>query len=276
MDRRLRSELLAELVGMYILCFFGPGSVAVAVLKGGLSGGWQVASVWGFAIALAIYATGSISGCHINPAVTIAMAVYRKETFPARKVLPYIGAQMVGGALAAMTLLSLFGPTCAAFEQAHHLVRGLPGSQLSAMWFGEYFPNPGAYGTDAASLAQVPPATAFVGEMVGTAFLLFFIFALTDRRNPLAPTPVRMEPVFIGFSVAIIIAVLGPVTQAGLNPARDLAPRLVSYFAGWGAIALPGPRGCEWWLYVVAPIVGALVGGGCYHGLRSVASEGGT
>jgi len=274
MDRRLRAELLAELVGMYILCFFGPGSVAVAVLKGGLNGGWQVASVWGFAIALAIYATGSISGCHINPAVTIAMAVFRKETFPSRKVLPYIGAQMVGGLLAALTLLGIFAPTCAAFEQAHHLVRGLPGSQLSAMWFGEYFPNPGAYGTDAAAWAQVPVATAFIGEMIGTAFLLFFIFALTDSRNPLAPTTARLEPLFIGFTVAIIIAVIGPVTQAGLNPARDLAPRIVSYFAGWGAMALPGPRGCEWWLYVVAPIVGGLLGGSVYHGLRGAADDG--
>lgn len=268
MSPSLRREMVAEAVGMYILCFFGPGSVAAAVLVGGLAGGWQVASVWGFAIALAIYAVGGISGCHINPAVSVAMAVYRPESFPARKIGPYVAAQLLGGVLAALTLLVLFGPTCAAFEARHGIVRGEPGSQLSAMWFGEYFPNPAAYGTAAEDLAKVPLAVGFLGEFVGTAFLLFFIFALTDPKNPLAPAPVRLEPLFIGFTVAIVIAVLGPVTQAALNPARDFAPRLVAYFAGWGPIAIPGPRGCEWWLYIVAPLLGGLAGGGVYRALR--------
>jgi glycerol uptake facilitator protein len=272
MSRRLRAELLAELAGMYVLCFFGPGAVAAAVLTGSLSGGWQVASIWGFAIALAIYATGGISGCHINPAVTIALAVYRG--FPKANILPYIAAQMLGGMLAALTLAALFLPTCGVFEAAHHLVRGTDGSQLSAMWFGEYFPNPAAYGTGAAAFAQVSVAAAFTGELIGTAFLLFFIFALTDADNPLAPK--GLEPLFIGFTVAIVIGVLGPLTQAALNPARDFAPRLVCYFLGWGRVAIPGPRGCEWWLYIVAPILGGLAGGGVYQALRraNVAAEG--
>ncbi|MBI2301593.1 MAG: aquaporin family protein [Armatimonadetes bacterium] len=273
MTRRLRAELLAEVIGTYILCFFGPGAVAVAVLKGGLEGGWQVASVWGFAIALAIYAVGGVSGCHINPAVSIAMAVYRPAQFPRRKILPYIGAQMVGGMLAALTLAALFLPTCAAFEAAHSLTRGQAGSQLSGMWFASYFPNAELYGTGADAFRQVPVATAFAGELIGTAFLLFFVFALTDSTNPLSPAVSRLEPLFIGFTVAIVIAVLGPLTQAALNPARDLAPRIVEYFLGWGRIAIPGPRGCEWWLYLVAPICGGLVGAGIYETLRRAARE---
>ena len=263
MDRKLRAELLAEALGMYILCFFGPGSVAVAVLQGGLSGGWQVASVWGFTIALAIYATGGISGCHINPAVTISMAVYRG--FPKQKILPYIGAQMVGGVLAALTVAAIFLPSCAAFEAAHHLTRGLPGSQLSAMWLGEYFPNPGAYGTDAAALAQVPILTGFVGELIGTAFLLFFICALTDESNPLAPTTARLQPFFIGFTVAIIISVLGPLTQAGLNPARDFAPRLASWITGYqdAWFSANGPQ-LYFWVPIVAPLIGGLIGGALF------------
>jgi glycerol uptake facilitator protein len=261
----LWSEMLAEVVGTYLLCFFGPGSVAVAVLIGGLQGGYQVASVWGFAIALAIYATGAISGCHINPAVTIAMAIWRPRDFAARKILPYITAQFVGGILAALTLLLLFGPTCVHFEAVHHIVRGQPGSQLSAMWFGEYFPNPAAYGTDAAAWAQVPVALGFFAEALGTALLLFFIFALTDKDNDLSPAPANLHPWFIGFTVAIIICILGPISQAALNPARDFAPRVVSYFAGWGSIAIPGPRGCEWWVYILAPLLGGIVGAGIYQ-----------
>lgn len=262
----LGREMAAEAVGSFILCFFGPGAVAVAVLTGAHVGLWQVATVWGFAIALAIYAVGAISGCHINPAVTVAMAVFRSHCFPARKVLPFIGAQMVGGIGAALVLLVLFAPTCARFEAEHSLVRGEPGSQLSAMWFGEYFPNPCVYGTDVEALAQVTPAMAFAGEAVGTAFLLFFIMALTDQRNSQASR--LMAPFMIGFAVAAIISIIAPLTQAGLNPMRDFAPRIVAYFAGWGSIAIPGPRGCEWWIYILAPIVGGLIGAGCHQLLR--------
>jgi glycerol uptake facilitator protein len=262
--------MFAEAVGSYILCFFGPGSIAVAVLVAGYSGLWQVASVWGFGIALAIYAVGAISGAHLNPAVTVAMAIFRKGAFPASRIVPYVAAQMVGGLLAACTLLMLFNPTCRAFEAKHDppIVRGEMGSQLSAMWFGEYFPNPALYGTDQAACAQVTPPRAFFAEALGTAFLVFFIFALTDQRNRAAPDTSRMTPFFVGFAVAIIIAIIAPLTQAGLNPMRDLAPRLVAYLAGWGRIAIPGPRGCEWWLYIVAPLVGGPVGAAVHQALR--------
>jgi hypothetical protein len=151
------------------------------------------------------------------------------------------------------------------FEAVKGIVRGAPGSQLSAMWFGEYFPNPSIYGTDATAFAQVPATIAFAGEMVGTALLVFFIMALTDKCNKLAPIAGNLHPFLIGFVVAVIISIEAPLTQAGLNPMRDFAPRLVSYFAGWGPIAIPGPRGCEWWLYIVAPLVGGVIGGGVYR-----------
>lgn len=264
---RLWHEMMGETVGSFILCFFGPGAVAVAVLTGSNPGLWQVASVWGFAIALAIYAVGSISGAHLNPAVTLAMAIFRRPCFPPGKIAPYILAQMVGGILAALVLYGLFSGTCAHFEAANGLVRGAPGSQLSAMWFGEYFPNPAIYGTTPAAFAQVTVFAAFIAEALGTAFLLFFIMALTDDRNNLAPQGSRMHPLFIGFAVAIIISILGPLTQAGLNPMRDFAPRLVAYFAGWGSIAIPGPRGVEVWVYILAPLVGGVAGAGVYQAL---------
>jgi len=260
--------MFAELVGSYILCFFGPGSVAVAVLTESHQGLWQVASVWGFGIAMAIYATGAISGAHLNPAVTVSMALFRAKDFPAKRIAPYIAAQMVGGVLAALTLWMLFNPTCREFERKNAITRGAPGSQRSAMWFGEYFPNPAAYGTDRKAFEQVTPGLAFVAEGIGTALLVFFIFALTDPRNGLSPGKVRLEPFFIGFAVAIIIAIIAPLTQAGLNPMRDFAPRIVAYFAGWGSIAIPGPRGIDIWVYILAPLVGGPIGAAIHQALR--------
>jgi glycerol uptake facilitator protein len=261
----LMGEMLGEVVGSFLLVLFGTGSVAVAVLTGAHQGLWQVATVWGFAIGLTIYSVGAVSGAHLNPAVTLPMAIFRPALFSWRKVVPYISAQMVGGVLASLLLLGLYGATCAHFEATKGIVRGAPGSQLSAMWFGEYFPNPGVYGTDAAAFAQVPALTGFLGEMVGTALLVFFIMALTDKCNKLAPIAGNLHPFLIGFVVAVIISIEAPLTQAGLNPMRDFAPRLVSYFAGWGKIAIPGPRGCEWWLYILAPLVGGVLGGGVYR-----------
>ena len=99
-------------------------------------------------------------------------------------------------------------------------------------------------------------------EALGTAILLFFIFALVDRRNRDAPGG-NLTPFFIGFSVAIIISVLAPLTQAGLNPARDLGPRLFALLAGWGPIALPGPNGI-WSAYIVGPMLGGPLGATLY------------
>ena len=265
---KLLGECVAEVCGTFILCFFGPGSVAAAVLCGAQQGLWQVAVVWGFAITLAIYATSAISGAHLNPAVTIAVSIFRHVNFPARKIVPYVASQMVGAILAATVLLGLFSGVCDRFEAKNNIVRGQPGSQLSGMWFGEYFPNPAIFGTDEEAFQAVTPANAFFGELVGTSFLLFFILALTDKRNPNAPSGnSNLYAYFIGFSVAIIISIVAPLTQAGLNPARDLGPRIVAYFAGWGKIAIPGPRGVEWWLYIVAPVIGGVIGAALYYGL---------
>lgn len=261
-QRRLRHECLAELVGTYILVFFGVGAVHAAVLSGAQSGLWQVAVVWGVAIALAIYATSAISGTHINPSITVAMTVFRD--FPRRKVPWYVASQLLGALLAAATLYGLYGGVLASYEAAHGIVRGQPGSELSAMVYANYFPHPGL----AAALHWAPEVVnwpaALVAEGLGTALLALFVFALTDARNAAAPGG-RVAPAFIGLTVSALISVLAPLSQASFNPARDLGPRLVAYFAGWGAVAIPGPRGWFLTVYTLAPLVGALGGAAVYH-----------
>lgn len=257
----LPGECLSEWLGTLILVFFGVGAVNTAVLTGAQLGVWQVAVVWGVAIALAIYATGSVSGTHINPAITVAMAVWRG--FPKRKVLPYIAAQVAGAFCGSLLLYALFRGIIPSFEAAHQLVRGQPGSELSAMVFGEYFPNPAIFGTTADAFRQVPHSTAMLAEAIGTAFLACFVFALTEPRNSQAPR--FMAPLFIGLAVSIIISIVSPLTQAGINPARDFGPRLVAYVFGWGEIAIPGPRGGFFTVYILSPIVGAVIGAGVYQ-----------
>jgi glycerol uptake facilitator protein len=134
--------------------------------------------------------------------------------------------------------------------------------------FGEYFPNPAIFGTAETAARVVTPTSAFIAEMVGTAALAFMICALTRSRNAARP-PAGITPVLIGLTVAAIISVVAPLTQAGLNPARDFGPRLVSYFLGWGPIAIPGPRGGFFTVYIAAPIVGAVVGWGACRALGS-------
>jgi glycerol uptake facilitator protein len=270
----LTARCAAEAVGTFILVFFGCGSVHAAVLHGAHSGLWQVAIVWGVAIMVAIYVVGGVSGAHINPAITITFALWRR--FPARDVLPYMTFQMFGAMIAAYTLFALFLPYLELREKERGVVRGEPGSEVTAMCYGEYFPSPGGVSTNPdvkssrevaeklqAGWDAVAKSTACLAEFVGTLLLALVVFAVTDPRNHGAPPP-GTAPVFIGLTVSILIAVLAPLTQACFNPARDVGPRVIAWWSGWGEIAIPGPRGFVE-VYVVAPIAGAICGGGLYE-----------
>lgn len=260
--RPLLRECLAEVIGTFVLVFFGLGAVHAAVLFDAHVGLWQVASIWGAAVAMAIYAVGAVSGAHLNPAITLPLAVFRD--FPWRKVGPYCAAQFAGAFLAAATLYLLLSGAIGEYERQAGLARGEAGSQRSAMLYADYFPNPAIVGVDASAWRQATLWHALWGEFIGTAALALIVFAATDRRSQLHP-PAPGVPVMIALGLAMIIAVLAPLTMAGLNPARDFGPRLLAYFAGWGPIAIPGPRGGFFTVYIVAPLLGGVAGAGLYH-----------
>jgi len=248
-----------EFMGTFILVFFGVGAVNAAVVTGAQVGLWQVAAVWAIGVGLGIYASASLSGAHINPAITLVVAIY--DRFPLPRVIPYWIAQVAGAALASLVLYAMFSESIIEFERQHGLLRGGPGSELSAMVFGEYFPNPAVYGTAEEAWRVVSLKSAMIAEIIGTAMLAFIVGAVTSDRNPSKPTP-AMVALVIGLGVAAIISVVAPLTQAALNPARDFGPRLVSFFLGWGDIAIPGPRGGWLTVYVIGPMIGAVIGGG--------------
>lgn len=271
----LGRAFLGEAVGTFLLVFFGCGVVHAAVLMGAHKGLWQVAIVWGVAIMLATYVVGALSGAHINPAITLTMFLWRR--FPGALVLPYVLSQLAGAMLAAASLFILFGPFLAERERSLGVVRGGPGSEMTAMCYGEFYPNPGGMeeawrkpeGRSKAEILRehyslVPEGTAFFAEFLGTLILALVVFAVTDERNCAAPEA-KLGPVFIGLTVAALISVLDPLTQACFNPARDFGPRLFSFLAGWGEAALPGPNGRGFLtVYIVAPLAGAAAGGGLY------------
>lgn len=265
-------RMIAECFGTFVLVFLGCGSVHTAVLLGSQSGIWQVAIVWGLAIMLAIFCIDSISGAHLNPAMTISFACWGRH--PWKHVLPYVASQLAGAILAASVLFFLFQGFLVAKENEKQVVRGSAGSIVTAMCYGEYSPNPGSIATSQGPYSQADwdelrsrfgQGSANVAEFLGTMILAIVVFAVTDSKNTARPGA-NLAPVFIGLTVSALISVLAPLTQAGFNPARDFGPRIFAYFAGWGKIALPGLDSWSWLsVYIVSPILGAVAGGGVYR-----------
>jgi len=256
------AAFVGEYLGTFVLVFFGVGVVNAAVVTGAQTGLWQVAVVWAIGVSLGIYTSASLSGAHINPAITVVAVVY--DRFPIHRAVLYVVAQVLGAMTASLVLYGLFSEAILEFERRHGLLRGGPGSELSAMVFGEYFPNPAVFGTAEDAWRVVSLPSAFLGEMVGTAFLAFLVSTVTHPRNGSKPPPAG-QALMIGLGVAAIISIVAPLTQAGLNPARDFGPRVVSWLMGWGRIAFPGPRGGWFTVYILAPVIGALIGGGLYR-----------
>lgn len=246
---RYSREFVGEALGTFVLVLFGCGSVAVTVLFDANMGLMQVALAWGIGVTLAIYITRHLSCAHLNPAVSFGMAVGGRMIL--RRLPVYVAAQLLGAVLAALVLYILFSPSLAAYESAHHIDRGTAGSEQTAMMFGEFYPPPG-------SAAVVGLPLAMGAEAFGTFLLVLMIFALTEGCNVGRPDD-ALAPVFIGLTVTSIIGLVAPLTQAGLNPARDLGPRLVAWLAGWDGAAFPDQVGGFVWVYVLAPIVGGVV-----------------
>jgi glycerol uptake facilitator protein len=249
MKKNFVGELIAEVVAVFIIIAFGDSVAAMYSLYDPSpykQAYWGVCIAWGLAVTIAIYTTGSISGCHANPAVTVALACYRK--FPWVKVIPYIIAQVVGAFSGAGIVYLLFYPVIDQFNATSHLTRAGGGAA------GVFFTHPGLV---------ITPVHAFSDEIILTAFLIFGIFAVTEQFNEQAPGA-NLGALIIGFIVAAIGACMGYLEAWAINPARDFGPRLFCFFTGWGPAAFPSP-GNYWWIPIVAPLIGGVVGGAAYQ-----------
>jgi glycerol uptake facilitator protein len=244
---KLSKEFKGETLGTFLLVLFGCGSVAVSVLFNAHQGLMQIALAWGIGVTLAIYLTRHLSCAHLNPAVTLAMVVSKRMQL--KKLPVYFAAQFLGAFLAGLAIYLLFNPSIEAFESARVIVRGSAESVQTAKMFGEYYAAPGS-----TSVVSLPLAIGT--EAFGTFLLVLMIFALTEGCNVGRPSD-ALAPLFIGLTVSSIICLVAPLTQAGLNPARDFGPRMVAWIFGWGDAAFPDKSGGFFLVYILGPFIGA-------------------
>jgi glycerol uptake facilitator protein len=258
--RTVWGELLAEFLGTLVLIAFGDGVVAMAVAalnqsgRGtqifAASGDWLlIAWGWALAVAFGVYVAGGVSGAHINPAVTLALAV--KRDFPWRKVVPYWVAQVIGAFVGAALVYLVYRQAIGSFEVAKHITRGaLGGAADSTPTFSIFATFPAPY----FGSSMIGP---LIDQIVGTAFLLVFVLALTDERNQ--PPKSNLAPLLVGLAVAAIGMSYGANAGYAINPARDFGPRFFAWLAGWSRVALPGVHG-YFWVPIVGPLVGGVIG----------------
>jgi glycerol uptake facilitator protein len=241
----LMGELSAEMLGTFTLIIFGVGVVAQTVLTPFSAGAQSIHWAWGLGVVMGIYVAGGISGAHINPAVTLALALRRG--FPWGKTLPYMGAQVVGAFLAALVVRWNFYEAFNRFDPA----KGFK----SQVVFNTY-PN------NAADYANISQLGALRDQIIGTAMLLILVLAITDARN-MAPGS-NMAPFIIGLVVVAIGMAIGAAAGYAINPARDLGPRLAAALSGWSG-AFNDQRGDFYaWVPIIGPFIGGVLGAYIY------------
>jgi len=206
----------------------------------------EISLWWSACVVSGIYMASSFfGGCeaHFNPAITAGNALFRN--FEWSKVVPYSVAQTLGASAGSAASYMVYADSIQAFEENQGLVRA--SSIVSARVFGEYF-DP----------ALLNSAEALGVEAFGTAVLATIVFGLThpSHHDPKDPSKLPIPPI-VGSTIFLLINALGPLTQAGMNPARDFGPRLVAFANGWTDVAFQ-----DCWVYIAGPLVGALVGAG--------------
>lgn len=239
-------EAAAEFLGTFILLLFGSAVVAQVVLSGNANGTYlSINLAWGLAVTMAIYVSAGVSGAHLNPAVTVALAVHRG--FAWSKVAPYCLAQTAGAfAGAAVTFLTYRE----AFNHYDGGARLVSGAKATAGIFATYPQD---------FLSNVPGG--LVDQIVGTALLMLLVLAIGDQKN-FAPEG-RMQPILVGAAVVLIGMCFGFNAGYAINPARDFGPRLFTAIAGWGGDVFTAAGGW-WWVPIVGPLIGGVLGGWVY------------
>lgn len=241
----LTGELIAEFLGTFVLILFGCAVVA-QVVAAGIGDHDSISWAWGLGVTMGIYVASRISGAHLNPAVTLALALYSK--FPWRKVVPYAIAQTAGAFVAALVVRWNYSEVIAKFD---------PGHTIKSQGIFSTLPGNGTL--------PVSDLGALRDQIIGTAILVFVLFAITDARNasPLA----NLAPFVVGLLIVAIGMAWGTDAGYAINPARDLGPRLAAYLTGYGTTFRDQYDNLYFWVPIVGPLVGAALGGGLYRAL---------
>ncbi|MET8756032.1 MIP/aquaporin family protein [Streptomyces sp. NPDC004667] len=248
----LVGEVSAEFAGTMVLILFGCGVVAQVVAGGGLTtppGGLgnhdSIAWAWGLAVTLGVYVAGRMSGAHLNPAVTVALASFKG--FPWKKVAPYVLAQVAGAFVAALIVRWNYTEALAKYDPGHTIK------------------SQGVFSTLPANGNTNLPITewgALRDQIIGTALLLLLILAVTDLLN--SPPGANLAPFIVGLIVVAIGMAWGTAAGYAINPARDFGPRLASFLTGYGGAWRDQYGNFYFWVPIVGPLVGGLIGAALY------------
>ncbi len=247
LKKTLIGELCGEFAGTMILILFGAGVVAHVVTTAesdAPAGGHDAITwAWGIGVTLGVYCAARLSGAHLNPAITLALAAYKG--FEWRKVLPYSVAQLCGAFVAALIVRFTYADLIATIDPEH---------TVATQGIFSTLPGNGVY--------DVSITTAFADQVVGTAILVFVVFALTTATNN--PPVANMGPFIIGLLVVGIGMAWGVNAGYAINPARDLGPRLATYFTGYDGAMRDQNGTLYFWVPILGPLVGGLIGGGLF------------
>lgn len=238
-------EALAEFLGTFILIIFGVGVVAQVTLGGGATGNYLSINIaWGLGVTMGVYVSAGVSGAHLNPAVTVALAAWRG--FPWAKVGPYVIAQVAGAFVASAVVYLTYADALTHFDGGARQVSGALGT--AGIW--ATYPQP-----------WLSTFGGLVDQIVGTAVLIIVIFAVSDSRN--MPPQSNVGPVVVGLLVVGIGMAYGLNSGYAINPARDFGPRLFTFIGGWGGEVFRAGSGW-WWVPIVGPTLGGVLGGLVY------------
>ena len=256
LDKR---ELSAEFLGTLVLMVFGLGVNAQVSLGAEDFGNFFSVNVgWGLAVVMGIYVSGGISGAHLNPAVTLALAA--RGRFAWSKVVPFIVVQLIAALLASLLVYLVYreainfaehqaaGAEAAAVEEASRTM------ETAGIW--------GTYPREFDEQHRVSTMTGLIDQIVGTALLLLCIFGLSDKKN-ISPES-NLAPLLVGCIVFLIGMTFGSNCGYAINPVRDFGPRLFSFVAGWGSQVFTKPDSIWWLVPIVGPCIGGVIGGLVY------------
>jgi glycerol uptake facilitator protein len=261
----------AEFFGCFVLIAFGDGVVAMlwALFGSGRTnsggalqsgGDWLlIAWGWGLAVTFGVYVAGGISGAHLNPAVTFGAAI--RKQIPWARVPRYWVAQTLGCFFGAALVFLVYNNAINHYDQVNHIVKG---TAASVSTFSTFATFPAAYFHNVLG--------PLVDQIVGTFFLVLFVWAVTDEFN--TPVGANLAPFIVGLIVLAVGISFGANAGYAINPARDFGPRMFALIAGWGKVAFPGNYGNindYFWIPIVGPLIGGALASVLWdHGIRTV------
>ncbi|KAH3836223.1 aquaporin-10-like [Dreissena polymorpha] len=246
-NNSLAREALAEFLGTFVMLSFGDGSVAQKVLsQGDLGSALSIHWSWGIGVIMGVFVAGGVSGAHLNPSITLTLAFLGR--FPWRKVLVYWLAQYVGAFAAAACVYLVYYDALNNYDSGHRAVSG----DLATAGLWATYPQ-----------TYVSSWNCLGDQVWGTAMLMLCILAISDPHN--AQPSKAVSAISVGLLVVVIGMTFGLNCGYAINPARDLGPRIFSLIGGWGTETFSYRDYNYFWIPVIGPHIGALLGAAVYQ-----------